>query len=111
MAKSNVILAVQSLRMAEEFMQDFVREFPNSRGAHIFKGYSKRVNWILTDIITYPFFGDEVRQGMRDELKSDVMALPAIFEKIPLLNPEQRDALESLVDGILGGETFEVIKK
>ena len=109
--KSNVILSIQSLRMAEEFMQDFIREFPNSRGAHIFKGYSKRINWILTDIVTYPFFGDEVRDGMRKEMSSDVLTVPAIYEKIPLLNPEQRDALESVIDSVLAGETIEIIQK
>lgn len=109
--KSNIILSIQSLRMAEEFMQDFIREFPNSRGAHIFKGYSKRINWILTDIVTYPFFGDEVRDGMRKEMSSDVLTVSAIYEKIPLLNPEQRDALESVIDSVLAGETIEIIQK
>ena len=111
MAKSNVILAIQSLRMADEFMQDFIREFPASKGAFIFKGYTKRINWILRDIVTYPMFGDEVREGVRKELKGDVLAIPAIYEKIPLLNPEQRDALESVIDSVLAGEIIEIIQK
>lgn len=109
--KSNVVLSIQNLQMSKEFMQDFIREHPDSRGANIFRGYVKRIDWIFNDILTYPFFSEQVREGMRNEIKGDVFSVPALFEKIPLLNPEQREAVESIVDALLTGEQIEVQQK
>lgn len=45
----------------------------------------------------------EVRDGIKNEIKSDVFAVPAILEKIALLNPDQRDLIESAIDAMLDG--------
>jgi hypothetical protein len=110
--RSSIVQAIQHLKQSEEFMQDFIRSAPNTRGAVIFKDYSRKIKWILTDILTFPYFTDEVRLGIRTEIESDAFAVEAIHDKIPLLNPEQRAMLEELVGDMLAGKTIEIkIKK
>ena len=106
--KSSVIQAIQHIKMSDEFMKDFMRSSPNSRGFVVFKDYSRRLNWILRDIITYPYFGDEIRNGIKREIESDAFAVDAIFDKISLLNPEQRQNMEELIEEILKGKNFKV---
>jgi hypothetical protein len=106
--RSSVVQAIQHVKIADEFMKDFVRDAPNTLGAVIFKDYSKRLQWILRDIITYPYFDDAVRQGIKVEIQSDAFAVPAIVGKIALLNPEQREMMEDLVDDILKGKTIHI---
>ena len=106
--RSSIVQAIQHLKQAEEFMNDFIRQAPNTRGAVIFDGYSRKVRWILRDILTFPYFTDEVRLGIRTEIESDAFAVQAIHDKIPLLNPEQRAMLEELVGDMLEGKTIEI---
>ena len=106
--RSSVVQAIQHLKQAEEFMNDFVRQAPNTRGSVIFIMYSKKVRWILTDILTFPYFTDEVRLGIKTEIESDVFGVEAIHDKIPLLNPEQRAMLEELVEDMVAGKTIEI---
>ena len=106
--RSSVVQAIQHVKIAEEFMNDFIRSAPNTRGAVIFKDYSRRLQWILRDIITYPYFDDQVRQGIKVEIESDAFAVDAIVGKISLLNPEQREMMEDLVDDILKGKTIHI---
>jgi hypothetical protein len=89
-------------------MNDFIRQAPMSRGGLIFLNYSRKVRWILKDILTYPHFNDEVRVGVKTEIESDAFSVPAISEKIPLLNPEQRQMLEDLIEDILAGKTITI---
>jgi hypothetical protein len=89
-------------------MNDFVRQASMSRGGIIFLNYSRKVRWILNDIITYPHFDDEVRKGVKAEIESDAFSVPAISEKIPLLNPEQRQMIEELIEDILAGKTITI---
>jgi hypothetical protein len=109
--RSSLVQSIQHLKLADEFMKDFVRQAPNTRGAFMFSGYSQKVNWILKDIVTYPHFGDDVRKGIKAEVESDAFGVYAIFEKIPLLNPEQRNIIESLIEDALSGKTLKVIIK
>lgn len=106
--KNSLILAIHNLRTSDEFMQDFIRSNPGSRGANIFKGYSNKIKWILQDIITYHHFSDEVREGLRKEMSSDAFSLDALLEKIPLLNPDQREAIEGVIDNLLSGKSIEI---
>jgi hypothetical protein len=106
--RSSIVQSIQHLKQAEEFMNDFVRQAPNTRGSVIFSMYSKKVRWILTDILTFPYFTDEVRLGIKTEIESDAFAVEAIHDKIPLLNPEQREMLEELVEDMLAGKTIEI---
>ena len=51
MTGANIISAIQNLKMAQEQLEDFCRQFPNSQGERIFKNYSKKIDWIFNDII------------------------------------------------------------
>jgi len=106
--RSSVIQSIQHVKLADEFMNDFIRAAPNTRGAVIFKDYSRRLQWILKDILTYPYFDPMVRQGIKCEIESDAFSVDAIVGKIALLNPEQREMLEDLLEDVLKGKTIEV---
>jgi len=106
---ANIISAIQNLKMAQEQFQDFIREFPESQGSKLFNGYSKKIDWIFTDISTHPFLTQEVRDGIKIEIKSDVFAVPAILEKIALLKPEQREMIELTMDAMLNGEEVKIV--
>lgn len=105
---SSVVSCIHHLKLADEYAKDFVRSAPNTRGGHIFKEYSKRINWMLRDVVTYPHFQENVRQGMREEIASDAFSYDSITEKVALLNPEQREVLDVLLDDILKGGTIEI---
>ena len=95
--------------MAQEQLEDFCREFPNSQGQRIFKNYSKKIDWIFNDIITHPFITTEVIIGIKNEIQSDVFAVPAINEKISLLTPDQREIIESTLDAMINGEEVKIV--
>ena len=106
--RSSIVQSIQHLKQSDEFMNDFIRAAPNTRGAVVFSDYSRRVKWIFNDIITYPHFDDEVRKGIKYEIESDAFSVPAITERVALLNPDQRQILEDMIEDILAGKTIEV---
>ena len=108
---SNIISAIHSLKMAQEHFADFRREFPTSAGAKLFNKYEKRIEWIFSDFLTHPYLDDEVREGVKQEINSDVFCVPAITEKVSLLNPAQREMIEMLIDAALAGEEFQIVNK
>lgn len=109
MKGSNIVSAIHHLRMAEEHYEDFIREFPNSMGARVFKSYITKIKWIYNDLVTHPHISQEVREGVKAEIKSDVFAVPAINDKVALLNPDQRDIIEATIDAMLAGEDVKII--
>jgi hypothetical protein len=106
---ANIINAIQNLKMAQEQFEDFCRQYPNSQGSKLFKKYSDKVNWIFSDLISNPFITAEVRIGIRNEIASDVFAVPAIIEKVALLTPDQRDLIEATLDALLSGEEVQIV--
>lgn len=106
---SNIVSAIHHLRMAEEQYEDFIRELPDSKGAVLFKSYIKKIRWIYSDIITYPYINEEVKSGIKKEIESDVFAIPAINEKVALLTPEQREIIEESIDAMLAGIEVKII--
>jgi hypothetical protein len=106
--RSSIVQAIQHLKISDEFMNDFIRQAPSTRGSLVFSGYSNKLQWILRDILTYPHFPNEVRKGIKAEIESDAFAVEAIHDKIPLLNPEQRAMLEELVEDMVAGKTIEI---
>jgi hypothetical protein len=106
---ANAVSAIHHLRMAEEHYEDFIRELPKSRGAVLFQSYIKKIRWIYTDILSYPYLTDEARDGIKKEIGSDVFAVPAINEKISLLTPEQRELIETTIDAMLSGEEVKIV--
>jgi len=106
---ANIINAIQNLKMAQEQFEDFCRQYPNSQGSRLFKKYSDKVAWIFSDLVSNPFLTEEVRIGIKNEISSDVFAVPAIIEKVALLTPDQRDLIESTLDAILSGEEVKIV--
>lgn len=105
---SNFVTSIHHLRIASEYMDDIVRQYPTSRAANIFEQYSKKLKWILLDIRTFPHFTDEIRDGIRNEINSDPLTYRAIMERISLLTPAQRDFLESVVEDLIDGKTLKI---
>ena len=108
MTGSNIVSAIHHLRMAKEFFEDFCRQYPSSRGDRFFGSFIKKIQFIYSEMICYPHLNDEIRDGIRREWNSDVLAVPALFEKIPLLTPEQRELIELTVDSMLKGEDVKI---
>jgi len=106
---ANIINAIQNLKMAQEQFLDFTRQYPNSAGSRLFKKYADKIDWICSDIITHPFLTNDIRDGIKNEINSDVFAVPAIIEKIALLNPDQRELIEDTLDAILSGEEVKIV--
>jgi hypothetical protein len=107
-ATANIVSSIQHLKMADEHLQSFIRDNPGTKPVYLFKNYSAKINWILRDLYTNPFLPQVVRDGIKRESESDVFAVPAIQEKISLLTPDQREAVEDMIDIILKGETITV---
>jgi len=106
---ANIINAIQNLIMAREQFEDFCRQYPNSQGSRLFKKYSGKISWMFSDLVSNPFLTEEVRIGIKNEIESDVFAVPAIIEKVALLTPDQRDLIESTLDALLSGEEVKIV--
>ena len=105
---SNFITSIHHLRICSEYMDDIVRQYPGSRAAAMFEGYSKKIKWILRDIYTHPHFTEPIRVGMKKEIESDPLTYRAIMERISLLTPDQRNMLEFVVDDMLAGKQIKI---
>jgi hypothetical protein len=111
MTGANIISAIHSLKIAQEHFADFRREYPTSAGAKLFKVYEDKIDWIFRDFLSHPHLDDRIREGIKAEINSDVFSVPAISEKVTLLDPEQRDMIEKIIDAVLADEHFQVINK
>ena len=106
---ANIISAIQNLKMAQEQLEDFCRQYPETKGEKLFKVYVSKISWMFKDIVTHPFLTEEVRAGIRKEIESDVFAVPAILEKVALLTPEQREIIEATLDAMIDGEEVKIV--
>jgi hypothetical protein len=77
-------------------------------GSRLFKTYVDRINWIFKDLLAYPHLTPGVREGFKAEIESDVFAIPAISEKVALLNPQQREMIEVTIDAMLSGVEIKI---
>lgn len=107
---SNIIGAIHSIKQAQDHFELFEFEHPGTVGANHFKKYRSKLEWIYKDIVTITMLTDEVRDGIRREWASDCFDVPAITEKVALLNPDQRSFIETIVDAMLKGEEVKVIE-
>jgi len=98
------------LRIAQMHFLSFMLDNPGTKGANLFNGYNNRINWILNDMVTNPMLPQSVRDGIKNDIKSDVLVIPSIAEKVTLLTEENRLALEQLIDGLIAGERIMVEK-
>lgn len=105
---SNFITSIHHLRICAEYMDDIVRQYPGSRAAALFEGYSKKIKWILRDILTYPYFNEEIRDGIKKEIESDPLTYRAIMERVSLLTPDQRNLLEFVIEDLINGKQIKI---
>ena len=108
-SRPSIVGGIQSLRVAKDYFEDFQRDEPNSKGAKLFSHYIKKIDWVFNDIITNPAFDEDVRQGIKKELNSDLFVVPAIQEKVSLLDPDKREFIETLIDAMLKGEEIKIL--
>jgi hypothetical protein len=106
---SSVVNALIALRQAKEHFADALRDNPGSIAQRLVKPYLRKIEWIYTDIITYPHFPDIVRDGIRSEWHSDAFTTPAIVEKIAKLRPDEREAIEVIIDKVIAGDMINVV--
>ena len=106
--KGSIMSAIQHLRIADEYMEDVVRQ-ERTVGSKVFRDYSRRVKWILNDFATFPQFTDIVREGIRKEFAADPMVTEAIREKIALLPAQYREDFEQALEWILEGKAVKII--
>lgn len=109
--ENNFVGAIHYMKISIEFMNDFCRQYPGSKGAKVMDQYLKRLNWILMDIKTSIDFPQIVRDGLKTEIESDVLLFPEIVNKIHLLAPDKREFIETIVDQLLNDETIEIEMK
>lgn len=108
---TDIISMIHYLRIAKDHAESFRREHPGTRGDYMMKRYCDRIEWIYNDLKTHPFLPSVVSEGIRNEWEADVYAVDANYEKIALLNPEQREVMESILDAVIAGEQIEVLSK
>ena len=106
--ESDIVSGLQALKRAHDHWNSFVREKPGSLAERMFKMYLGKMNWIVQDFLSCPHFPDIVRNGIRKEWYSDAFTTPAITDKVALLSPDQRDAVENVIDLLLSGEKLEI---
>lgn len=99
-----IICGIHYLKLAEEYFQDWCRQYPKSPGANLFAQYNKRINWILNDIVTNPVFPHDVREGLRKDLKSDLLLITDVSDKLSKIPAASREAIEQIIDLVLAGE-------
>lgn len=102
---------IHHLKIAKEFLESFIREKPGTVGERMARNYVAKINWMYNDLITFPNFPDIVRQGIREEWESDPFLSMAISEKLAILNPAQRTAIENIIDEVLKGQEIIVESK
>ena len=102
---------IHHLKIAKEFLESFIREKPGTVGERMAWQYVAKINWMYNDLITFPNFPDIVRQGIREEWESDPFLSMAITEKLAILNPAQRTAIENIIDEVLKGQEIIVESK
>ena len=105
---SSVSAGLHHLKLATEYFNDFIRANPGSYGANLFRLYNGKIDWILTDMITNPRFPDDVREGIRNDIKSDLLAIPSMVDKLHELTPELRALAEEMIDVMLSGKSFAI---
>ena len=104
-----LVNTIIQLKVADYYMASFIADTrAQSLGVRMFKKYREKIGWVLQDILTTEALPQVLRDEIRREMNSDVLVMPALLEKISLLNDQSRVALEGIVDSILNGEKLTV---
>lgn len=97
---------IHNVKCAWEHLHSFMRDAPGTNGEKLAKVYIKKLEWIYNDMVTYPHFPRVVIDGIKKEWESDTFANSAIVEKVAMLTPAQKEAIENIIDKVLKGETI-----
>lgn len=106
--KSTIIQGIHYLKIALECFEDFKRQYPKGMGVKMVNNYSSKINWILNDLLTCNTLPERIRTDIRNEINSDVLAIPAIMDKIQMLKPDARESIEDLLDTLISGAELKV---
>lgn len=107
--QSSFISAIQKLREAKEYLQDYARSRNSVVAVAASKKYIPKIEWLIRDIITTPGLNPQVAAGIKHEWERiDGFDIDAIQKKIALLRPEIRPVFEELIDRILAGEELKI---
>lgn len=98
------------LRIAQMYFQSFAMEYPGTNGARIFGNYNRKIDWMIKDLQLSPALPESVRNGIKEDMNSDVLVIPALIEKVALLTEENRLSIETLIEGLIAGEKIIVEK-
>jgi hypothetical protein len=101
---SNLVAAIQSIRVAYNNFENFQIEHPDTKGAVLFNSYNKKLEWIYKDFKATTLLPEDIRKAIQEEWESDVLIVPDITEKVTLLNPSQRELVDAMIDAMLKGE-------
>ena len=100
MSASDIVYAIQGIAKAKTHFESFVRDYPNTPLGKNCRVWLKRIQWIESDMLTCPLFDSQTKEAVRGELVSDPYVTDSIMEKIAILTPEQREAIETVVESI-----------
>lgn len=99
--------ALHHINIGREYFDDMKRD---SKGSvkDLFNNYINKCDFILNSIKDR--LKDESREILKKEL-GDSFIIEAINDKLMHLDESQRDLIENLMDKIIAGEEFEIVKK
>ena len=106
--KSNIIQAIHHLKISLEYFEDFSRQHPTGDSKRMIDNYKSKLRWVLNDLLTCNRLPEHIRKNIREEIESDVLAIPEIMDKIQMLKPDAREAVENLLDTLLSGAELTV---
>lgn len=104
----SVAATIHHLKLAVEFSDDVKRQFAGQVGGKMFSEYSRRINWILTDLKTNIEFPDIVRAGIKQEIDSDLLSIPSIVNRIHELSPMERETVEEIIELLADGNKLKI---
>jgi hypothetical protein len=105
---SSIVDGFTKIKQSKEMFQDFLRAVKGGIGERIIKGYIAKIDWILMDFKTQIHFPPEIRESIRQELDhSDSYQTDAIYEKILLLTPKNKELIETVMDSMIDGEEIQ----
>ena len=103
-AQTSLSAALHHLAICKHYFDDYTRDNSNNYAGRLSALYSRKLDWIAKDIVLHPLLTPEIRERIKNELKSDVFELLDIQQKIHLLSPEQRELIDKMIDAFLAGE-------
>lgn len=107
-ATFDLISAIHYIKLGHDLMNSFILDNPEKYGSKLMRPYVQKLDWIGKDLISNTKFPAQVRDGIRAEWNSDTFMIPAIHEKLTRLQPQQREAVEQLIDLIISGKQLRV---